>query len=526
MLALKQESNIMNTKRVKKWSLIFLGFVLVSSFITFIWMDYQINRMWGGQTEVVNYDQFRTPQQTIAITNPNILSPDAGLMVPNQTVIIESGMITAVSNSPSIPDNAKVVNGKGKYLIPGLVDSHIHLWQSQNDLLLYLANGVTHIRELNGDEEHLTWKKAIHNGRPGPDLFVASARINSNGFFAGLIEDWTANMMSMNSNGDAEKIYNNATKQQFDAIKVYTHLDKEHFLALDKSSRSHKLPLLGHIPKTVTLDDIWQSNMTELAHTEELVKALFREFGSFNRDKQDELISFIESRSNDIAKHIIEKDMAVVSTIKLIEGISAQRHAPLEESLRNVELAYVNPGITELSPLSSKVMGWLPDSNIYRIAGNHTQDALESDKLYWEAYIKANHILLKVLSEKNAKILAGTDANVPIMVPGFSLHKELESLVKIGLTEQQVLFSATVAPASHMKILSGQIKIGYQADLVLLDKNPLDNISNTRAINTVISNGRLYSRDTLDMMLEAVEDANDHSRQQNIKDFTDSGHAH
>ena len=526
MLALKQESNIMNTKRVKKWSLIFLGFVLVSSFITFIWMDYQINRMWGGQTEVVNYEQFRTPQQTIAITITNVLSPDAGRMLHNQTVLIENGTITAVSDSAPIPTNAKIVNGKGKYLIPGLFDSHIHLWQSQNDLLLYLANGVTHIRELNGNEEHLEWKSAIREGRPGPDLFVASARINSNGFFTGLIEDWTANMMSMNSNGDAEKIYNNATKQQFDAIKVYTHLDKEHFLALDKSSRSHNLPLLGHIPKTVTLDDIWQSNMTELAHTEELVKALFREFGGFKRDKKDELISFIESRSNDIAKHIIQKDMAVVSTIKLIEGISDQRHAPLETSLRNVQLAYVNPGITELSPLSSKVMGWLPDSNIYRIEGNHTQDALESDKLYWEAYVKANHILLKALSDKNAKVLAGTDANVPVMVPGFSLHEELESLVKIGLTEQQVLFSATVAPANHMKILSGQIKIGYQADLVLLDKNPLDNISNTRTINTVISNGRLYSKETLNMMLEAVEDANDHSRQQSIKDFTHAGHNH
>jgi imidazolonepropionase-like amidohydrolase len=116
-------------------------------------------------------------------------------------------------------------------------------------------------------------------------------------------------------------------------------------------------------------------------------------------------------------------------------------------------------------------------------------------------------------------LLAGTDANVPTAVPGFSMHDELQSLTKAGMTPSQALLAATATPAKWMKVKSGKVVQGYNADLVLLDANPLIDIKNTKTINTVISNGRLIPRQQLDQMLSEVKTVNDQSRKTDIDQF-------
>ena len=154
----------------------------------------------------------------------------------------------------------------------------------------------------------------------------------------------------------------------------------------------------------------------------------------------------------------------------------------------------------------------MPDSNVYRIDGDHTHDELENDKNYWNTYAKANQLLLRAMMKAGVTILAGTDANVPTAVPGFSMHDELESLTNAGMTNTEALFSATAAPASWMNIKSGKIAKGYRADLVLLNANPLVDINHTRAIEAVISNGRLLTHDNIENMKTAVVKANNSSR--------------
>jgi len=164
-------------------------------------------------------------------------------------------------------------------------------------------------------------------------------------------------------------------------------------------------------------------------------------------------------------------------------------------------------------------MGWLPDVNIYRLPDDYPHANLAGNRKYWETYAKANQILLRAMAEKGVQILAGSDANVPVAVPGFSLHDELRSMTRAGMTPSQVLLSATVAPANSMNIKAGKIVQGYDANLLLLNKNPLLDIENTKTINSVIINGRLLQRNQLDAMLEAVQKANDESRKKNINDF-------
>lgn len=503
---------------MKKWLIRTILFFTALTIATFIWVDHEIEKMWGGNTVVVEHTKFGSPQIQIAIKEINVLSPDGSTMLANQTVIIEKGIIQSIGPNASVSENASVINGKGKYLIPGLIDSHVHLWQSPNDLLLYVANGVTHIRELNGSEDHLRWKQEIKDGRIGPNLFVASSRLNSNSRINGWFAHWTAKMTSVNAPENAEAILQSFSKETYDAVKIYSKLSKEDFFAVDKAAENISIPILGHIPMSVGLKEIWKSNLREIAHIEELVKALDREFGGYDEDNAKEFLQFVRDRGNDVTDHLFENEMAVVTTLWLMESLSKQRHA-LHSALEEIELDYVNPGITELSPLTSRVMGWLPDSNIYRISNDYTTEKLSADKTYWDTYVKANHILLKFMVNKGITVLAGTDANVPTVVPGFSMHDELKSLTASGMSPAQALFSATAAPANWMKAKSGRVAPGYNADLVLLNASPLENIENTKTIDTVIVNGRIFNRKLLDEMLDAVKEANDNSRTVDVSKY-------
>ena len=508
----------MNFKLIKKWLIRVAIAQIILSIAVFIWVDYEINAMWGAHTNVVDYKKFDTPKTPIVIKNVNTLSADGSSMLGNQTVIIDQGKIQSIGAKNNYPKNASVIDGSGKYLIPGLIDSHVHLWQSPNDLLLYLANGVTHIRELNGSDEHLRWRAEINQGRMGPKLFVASSRLNSNGLFKGWFNHWTAKITSIGAPESADKVLQSFSDKKYDAVKVYSKLSSDDFSAVNKAAEKVNIPILGHIPMSVGLEDIWGSNLSELAHIEEIVKALDREFGGYDSNNTKEYLRFVQDRSNEVVTKLVENKMAVVTTLWLMESFPKQRH-DIQSALSEVELSYVNPGISELSPLTSRVMGWLPNSNIYRISHDHSAEVLQGDKDYWDTYAKANQILLRAMVKNGVTLLAGTDANVPTAVPGFSMHDELQSLTKAGMTPSQALLSATATPAKWMKVKSGKVVQGYNADLVLLDANPLIDIKNTKTINTVISNGRLIPRQQLDQMLSEVKKVNDQSRKTDIDQF-------
>ncbi len=496
---------------IKKWFFRLFILSLVITFTVFLWVDYQIDDMWGAHTEVVNHQQFKQAQQKIVISNVNILSADGETMLANHSVLIDQGKIVSVSSQPMDVSDGLIVNGSGQYLIPGLTDAHVHMWQSPNDLLLYIANGVTHVREMNGNAQHLEWKKAINNGRVGPKMYVASSRVNSNGLIKGWFDSWTAKIASVNENSDMDSFVISLKKQGYDAIKIYTFINDNDYWRLLEAAKKIGMSIVGHSPIGLTLDQLWQSDQQSLAHVEELVKALNREFGGYNTPNADDFLRFVERRSDEIAKHMAAKNMAVVSTLWLMESFAKQK-AELDQILKSVQLQYVNPGISEGSVLADRVMGWLPGHNIYRLTDEHNHQQLLENTLYWQTYAEANRLLTKALTKQGIKVMAGTDANVPVAVPGFSLHQELQSMVSSGLTNAQALRSATSIPAEFMNIKSGKILPDYRADLVLLKANPLENIANTTEIESVIADGRYYAQSDLDEMLNAVKKANDQSR--------------
>lgn len=505
-------------KTLSKWFLGILACLIVVTTIFLIWYKYEIKSTYGANTELVDHKAFATPMKLTAITDVSVLSPDGQTMLPNRTVIVDNGEIISVAANDAIPNNAEIINGHGKYLIPGLVDSHIHLHRSPNDLLLYVANGVTHIRDLGGFDENLKLREEIKQGRIGPRMFVTSPPINTKGFIEGTLFEFFSFHKTVRNVEQAEEMIREFAEQGYDAIKTY-HLDMPGYRAVNKLAAELGMPTVGHFPLMMELSELKVTQQREVAHIEEIVSVLIREFGSINEKGSDEFFKHVEARSEEIMDDLLAKDITVNSVLLYMENIHEQ-FSDLESKLKSVPLEYANPALVEgTKMIPGYKIGWLPGSNQFEAESAPSDEMYKKYDTYWRAREKAHHILLKVMIKRGIKIVAGSDSGGFLVVPGFALHKELRSLNLGGMSPAQTLATATRNPAELMNSNAGVIEVGRRADLVLLNKNPLVNIENTRTVDTVILNGRVFRRAQLDAMLEAVKKANNNSRKVNIDQY-------
>lgn len=506
----------------KKW-LKYIGITLIvltiiSAVVFKIGMDRTLTQMYGANTQVVDISQFSPVTGPVAIKNVNVLTPNSEAFIAEQTVIIEDGVIKKIGDSLEISTQLTVIDGSGKYLIPGLIDSHVHLFYSPNDLLLYIANGVTEIREMIGNEERLALKKQIENGRIGPQMWVASPPLGTANDLMSYFISWTREATNVSTAEKAAQAVQNFAEQGYDGVKIYSHLNRQSYLAANKKAQELGLPVFGHIPWEVSLADVWENGQSEIAHLEELMKPLRKKIGYPQKSGVSEFLDYVKQRSQGIADTLIANDIAVTSTLWLVESFVRQKFE-LDKVLTKIELPYVNAGMVEGVKFRDNGFGWLPETNLYRLPKGLTEEQKAGEKEFWETYAKACQILATTFSKKGVKLMAGTDANVPPTVPGFSFHDELLSLQKVGMTNAQILQAATTIPANFMKSKSGKIQVGYHANLVLLNKNPLINIQHTQTINTVFSNGKIYDRSLLNQLLAAVKNANDASRTIDISQY-------
>jgi len=435
---------------------------------------------------------------SVIFQNVNVVPMDSEQVLAGQSVVIEDGRITGIGiyGETEIPTDAHTIDGKGKFLIPGLSDMHMHTYASENQFLVYLANGVTTVREVGGSSPVvLEWRDQIRAGtRIGPDVYAFWPLIEENTwddeFFTEL--ETRRGKTWVHTTDEAEQIVAEMAALGVDGIKAHSIFSSEIYQALLSSAEEHNLPFDGHLPVDHTFcpgnrdtecacaskSECWKSvramNVPAVAHMEELIKVV----------EWDEEI--IQQAAQDAA----EDGVWVTTTTYIMRSIAEQAD-DLEDALaRNQNMKYIHPLILE-------GIGWNLKENSY-------SKKIKLPQFY--DYIEAVEDMTRALVASDGNLMTGTDAPVPLMVPGFSMHGELATLVDIGLTPFQALQTSTYNPALYLEKLDefGTVEVGKRADLVLLEGNPLEDIANTHQISGVMVRGRWFDRADLNTMLDLV----------------------
>lgn len=419
-------------------------------------------------------------KKSYAIKNVNVITMNsANTLIENATVVISDNIIQSINGV--IPQNTIVIDGKGKWLIPGLIDAHVHLttdgyfgqkvatqipdlsFNTQDIMTPIIANGVTTVLDLNSTMETFGQKKAIEKG------YVIGPRIA----LAALINGGNGQGRIANTSEEGRVIVRNAKTEGYDFIKLYSKLNIETYNAIIDEAFKQGLKTIGHIPNAFEgkLEQAFVPHFGMVAHAEEFSK------NSENFTVEDAL---------KFAKLSKDNGTWFSPTLTTMVWIAKQTHSV--DSIKNLtSLKYVHP------LLQSK---WLT-------ANNYVKNATPENATYFDNMVKFHFELVKAFKDSGVPIIAGTDAGVSGVVVGFSLHDELELLVQAGLTQQEALNSATLLSAQFLGIDKqiGSIEIGKFADLILLDENPLTDIKNTRKIAGVFVNGKWLDKKKINIML-------------------------
>ncbi len=438
----------------------------------------------------VDHRPYRQTATDLLITDIHVLSADGQRFLPQHNILLRNGQISAISANAIASPGARVIDGRGKYAMPGLIDSHVHLQDSENDLLVYLAHGITHVREMSGSDRHLAWQRAIEKGRPGPSIEVSSEKISSKSGLWGYINELFWTRINISSSKQATALAERLKATGFANAKISSDISRDMYFEISRAARQQQLRVVGHIPEAIDFAEFIRHGQREIAHIEELVKLLNKEFGYFTADNGDAFLAHVNARMNEVAAALRAHRVAVGTTFWYMQSIPRQV-SDLPALLAELDLSFTQP---------DRVAEWLPDENVFANGHAHLQD-------WWLIFAQANAAVLKALHAHGVTLLAGTDAMTSLVVPGLSMHLELESLVAAGMRPAQAILSATAVPAAWMGVHTGTMAPGYQADLLILNSNPLQDITATRDIFAVINNGRLHPRARLDEMLERVRQA-------------------
>jgi imidazolonepropionase-like amidohydrolase len=440
----------------------------------------------------------------LVFTHVTVIDATGAPAQPDMTVVIANGRIAEIGKSSSVhvQKDVEIIDAAGKFLIPGLWDMHMH-WENTDYLPLFLANGVTGIRIMWGAPIHYEWRQESTGKLLAPHLVIASGIIDGPKPF------WPGSI-SVSSEAQARQAVVNVKQQGADFVKVYSFLPREEYFAIADEARKQGISFAGHVPKSISAEEASNAGQKSFehllgvlpacsSHSAELLQAFQSDLAE---DLGAEHPAFWGSRAKamrqmELDTYSPEKAAAVFATFKR----NGTWQVPTLTLLRTTAFAndpsfFTNDPRLKYMPPRTRA-GWSTPG----IAVDYGDPAMAAKEFQKDLE------LVGAMQKAGIGILAGTDTANAFCMPGFSLHDELGLLVKAGLTPMQALQAATLNPARFLGIEkdSGTVEAGKIADLVLLDANPLDDIANTKKINTVIYSGKLLARSELDQMLSQVE---------------------
>lgn len=402
--------------------------------------------------------------EKMAIRNVHVVPMDSNYVRNNQTLLIENGKITKIqSDSLIIPSDFKILEGNGKYVVPGLKDMHAHIFD-RTDLSLYLSYGVTTVRNMMGFPMHLRWRKEVASHEfVGSTMVTASPTINmgddTGGPFHKVVED------SAQASEAVKKYY----ERGYDFIKIYDGLNEDGFAGVMAEANKLNMDVAGHPPYHVSLDHILNSKIVSIEHVEEVFQGLLH-------------FKYNDSIAHNLARSL--KAHNTVITVTLSAYYNLYRTVVDKDAfLSGIPTEYITPMIRLIG--EKQLEGWKTTSK-------------ESYDWTVKKYVVMER-LVSILREEGVTFLLGTDTGPNLTVPGLTLHDEMQLLSGLGLSNYEILVSGTreAARVLHQEGDKGILTEGVKADFLLVNNNPLEDLNTLRAPEGIFTNGRMYSHKDL-----------------------------
>ncbi len=442
-------------------------------------------------------------QQTILIRNISIVDVEKGKLISNQHVIIKDSVITAIFNGKKIVTTKvdTIIDGTGRYLIPGLWDMHTHTWNEGTTFPLLIANGVTGIRGMFEDMGNVKrWRQQMNNGKiTGPQVFAAGPIVD------GPKPIWPGSVAVKDAATGRAAVDSLKNKLHTDFIKVYSLLSRESYFAIAEESKKQQIPFAGHVPNEVTVVEAAKAGQKSQEHLYGFIELAgdsavhwfnyqqgkIKDSSFSTRSKRKDFLfrTYNEQKLKLLLKEIKKTNTWICPTLTVNRGIAYVNDTSL---LNDDRMPYVGKFMRDFWDYRKDVRfkSW-------------TDKDFEQSKQEFEMKLK----IVGLMHKAGIPIIAGTDYPNPHCYPGFSIHDEMGWLVKAGLSPAEALKTATYNPAKYLQQTekNGTVAVNKYASLVILSKNPLQDISHTKTIEMVMVKGKVFTAPQLQQMLDAVK---------------------
>jgi len=458
----------------------------------------------GRSQQAINPD-------TLAITHVTIVNLNGGPLQPEMTVLIRAGKVLTIvkTGQSQIPQDATQFDGTGKFLMPGLWDMHVHVLTPERDFPMFIANGVLGVRNMGGvPKDVFQWRADVTSGRVlGPRMVACGPVVD------GPHPAHPEHAISVSTADDGRRAVQSLKQMGADFVKVYDGLSRDAYFAIVQESKRVGLPFAGHVPGSLTQEEASNAGQRSIEHGIEILPSLDYEknkpaptgyFEEAMRTKNFSLIPegiakegnaeldhFSPQRTEDLYRTFIRNGTYLTPTRVVDRGLTFIDDISKQDDPR---LQYVPASMRE---------DWKPENGM--LTRYRTPRYVAFRKRRYD--MTTRQILLA--HRLGVLFLAGTDVSAAYTYPGFSLHDELALFVEAGFTPLEALRTATVNPAQFFGMTDsmGSVEVGKTGDLVVLDANPLVDISNTKRIAAVIVAGRLLKRSDLNSLLREADAA-------------------
>ena len=424
--------------------------------------------------------------KVVAFENVNVVPMDRERVLEKQTVIVRDGRIAQIgpADKTRAPEGAIKIDGRGKYLMPGLAEMHGHLPPPQAGekeidatFALFVANGVTTVRGMFGFPNHPALRDKISRGELlGPRLYVASPALSGN------------NVSSVEA---GQKLVRDYKAAGFDLLKVHEGLSLENYDAIVATAREVGMAYAGHIPDKVGLSHALKTKMWSIEHLDNYIEALEADDSPVkNADPQ--------TKAMKLPFHLDEKKISALASATRDAGVW---NVPTMALYLNVFSSESGETLAQREEVK-----YMPPQMVKNWVGQRNNQLQNFDPAAIKRMVEIRKKILKGLYDGGAKIMLGSDSPQFFNVPGFALQREMQAMVDAGLTPYQVLETGTRNPAVYLKTIdeTGTVEVGKRADLILVDANPLESVANVARRSGVMVNGKWLPAAELNKMLDEV----------------------